>query len=379
MAQIIPLNSDGSAIVTVNTAAGLYKFVTKYNTIDNVWILDIVSPDDVPMIQGIALVPGCQNLLKGYGDIFEGYSLEVYCVAGTENRSTNSLGFSAQVVLFSPDETSFNTYPDAFSQYPPDVYSNIDPNITFIFLRVLPATASIPKEGGYATVTVYCSAPWTATSDNAAISINPPNGNGGTTVVKLIAEENSTAADIAATITFTSYYRSENVAVTQPTTTDLISITPATQTFVAAGESIEFALTSNGSWTVSCDESYFSVSPASGTGNATLLVTATENTGALRTSTLTGTCGMATDTCALTQDALVVPDCVPNSGGDPASVCYNSRNYDYDSDDSNYYYYNLRPPESDPPVTIKFYHSGDQKWYTFTDAEITGVSCGDCP
>lgn len=379
MAQVIPLTSDGSASVTVSTAAGVYNFLTRWNSLDNVWTLDIISPDNVPLVSGMALVPGTPNLLKGLGDLFDGYKLEVYSSAGTENRTTDSLGTSSQVVLFGIGEDNFSTWPDAFSQYPPDSFSVIDPNITFIFLNVLPSTVTLPPLGGSATVSVSCTAPWTATSDNAAITFSPMSSGGGRTDVMTISAPNNETGDITATITIVSGYRTETVTVSQAAYVDAVAISPTSYEFPAAGGSNNFSLTANSSWTASANDP-FAVSPASGTGDGTLYVTAPENaTGSTINGTLTVVCGTATATTALSQDSIPV-DCMPSLEGEtwtPYDVCYDRKTFIqglysagrllYVSVDSQYLSWVV----------------AEQSWY-FEDPDtheqilVTGVTCGAC-
>jgi hypothetical protein len=73
--------------------------------------------------------------------------------------------------------------------------------------------------------------------------------------------------------------------------------------FAAAGEQKSFSITSNTAWTVNSNESWCTVSPANGSNDATINVTATANTGAARAATITvsGTGVTGNKTIAVTQ------------------------------------------------------------------------------
>ena len=61
-------------------------------------------------------------------------------------------------------------------------------------------------------------------------------------------------------------------------------------------------ITTSLSWTASSSQSYFSVSPTSGTGNTALTVSAQKNTGGYRSGIISITSSAPTKTCAVDQD-----------------------------------------------------------------------------
>jgi hypothetical protein len=83
-----------------------------------------------------------------------------------------------------------------------------------------------------------------------------------------------------------------------------LSVSPATISLAAAANSTgTFSVTSNTSWTVADDQTWLSVSPASGSNNGTVTVTAQQNTGtAARTAVVTASAtGVSSQTVTVTQ------------------------------------------------------------------------------
>jgi len=84
-----------------------------------------------------------------------------------------------------------------------------------------------------------------------------------------------------------------------------LSVSPTSVNVAAAANSTgTFNITSNTSWTVASNQSWLSVSPTSGSNNATVMVTAQQNTGASRQATVTvSATGVSPQTVTVTQAA----------------------------------------------------------------------------
>jgi hypothetical protein len=82
-----------------------------------------------------------------------------------------------------------------------------------------------------------------------------------------------------------------------------LSVSPTSLSFGSSAGTQSATVTSNVSWTVSADQSWITVSPASGSGNGTFGVSAAANTGASRSGTVTVSGGGLTATIAVTQSA----------------------------------------------------------------------------
>jgi hypothetical protein len=84
-----------------------------------------------------------------------------------------------------------------------------------------------------------------------------------------------------------------------------LSVSPASVSVAAAANSTgTFNITSNVSWTVSSNQTWLTVSPASGSNNATVTVTAQQNTGSARSATVTvSATGVTSQTVTVAQAA----------------------------------------------------------------------------
>lgn len=107
----LPLTNAPASRVTVNTGSGTYAFVT-YFAPHGAWLMDILTSQGEPLLIGLALVPGVDNLLKGHGDLFAGVRMQIECDPGTFNDTATSLGTTTRVLWFTADETNPIIYPD---------------------------------------------------------------------------------------------------------------------------------------------------------------------------------------------------------------------------------------------------------------------------
>jgi len=72
----IPITPDGERFVTMNVGPDTFIFRTYFASgQDDHWLLDIQDSQGSPLVSGINLVPGVDNLLKGHGDVLDGYQL----------------------------------------------------------------------------------------------------------------------------------------------------------------------------------------------------------------------------------------------------------------------------------------------------------------
>ena len=90
-----------------------------------------------------------------------------------------------------------------------------------------------------------------------------------------------------------------------PPVGDNLTVSASSLSFAAAGENKTFNITSNKSWTVTSSETWCTLSPASGSNDGSVTVTAAANTGSSRTATITvkATDNSVTRTVAVTQAA----------------------------------------------------------------------------
>jgi hypothetical protein len=86
---------------------------------------------------------------------------------------------------------------------------------------------------------------------------------------------------------------------------DSLTLGNDTVKFVSTGGTKNVTLNSNRSWAVSNTAGWLSISPMSGSNNGTLQLTATSNTGAQRSTTVSVTAGSNTKTIVVVQDGFV--------------------------------------------------------------------------
>lgn len=104
MPSIIPMSSAGERTVTVNVGPDVFIFRTYFVAgQDDHWMLDIMDAQEKPLITGVNLVPGVDNLLKGMGDLLEGYQLHLLVESGSE-KDMDALGNTMSLVWFNPGE-----------------------------------------------------------------------------------------------------------------------------------------------------------------------------------------------------------------------------------------------------------------------------------
>ena len=104
MPSVIPMTPDGARRVTVEVGGKRILFRTYYSAgQEGQWLLDLYDTDNTPLITGIALVPGSDNVIKGQGDILNGYQL--YVLTFTEYyKRPDALGNSLILLMYAPGE-----------------------------------------------------------------------------------------------------------------------------------------------------------------------------------------------------------------------------------------------------------------------------------
>lgn len=100
----IPITADGERIISVNIGPEIIMFRTYFVCgPDRHWLLDISDSQETPLITGINLVPGVDNLLKGMGDTLDGYQLHLLVLSGSE-KDLEAPGNTMALVWFNPGE-----------------------------------------------------------------------------------------------------------------------------------------------------------------------------------------------------------------------------------------------------------------------------------
>ena len=104
MPLLIPVTSAGSRRARVRVGSDILVFHTYYvSGQSRHWLLDIQDDQERPLITGINLVPGVDNLIKGRGNVLRGHQLHVLAKKGTETN-LDALGNTMALIWFKPGE-----------------------------------------------------------------------------------------------------------------------------------------------------------------------------------------------------------------------------------------------------------------------------------
>ena len=137
-----------------------------------------------------------------------------------------------------------------------------------------------------------------ANQRNSSQTFTLPAGIANTTMVDAFT---NASVNLGASITLSAYqYR---VFKNATTGTNTLTVSTDNVSFSSAAGSQNVSITSNVSWTVTDNQTWITVSPASGSNNANIAVSVTANTGTARTGTVTVTGGGITRTIAVSQSA----------------------------------------------------------------------------
>jgi len=183
-------------------------------------------------------------------------------------------------------------------------------------LTVSQSTLSFGSGASSSAIAVTANVSWTVTDNQTWLSASPTSGsNNGSFTVSATANTGSASRTGAVTVTGGGLTRT--IAVTQSgTTATTLTLSTASLALGSAASSGTFAITSNTSWAVTDDQSWITVSPTSGSNNATVTVSATANTATTsRTGTVTVSGGSMTRTVAVTQAG--------QTGGGTGGTCPN--------------------------------------------------------
>ncbi|KAB2638633.1 MAG: BACON domain-containing protein, partial [Verrucomicrobia bacterium] len=133
---------------------------------------------------------------------------------------------------------------------------------------------------------------WSVSSDQVWAVVSPASGSGNATVTVTCAA-NPNAATRSATITVGT----QTCILTQAAAPAVTTIPATASAAYPANSTASLAVTSNTTWSASSNQTWAAVSPASGSGSATVTVTCAANpNAATRSATIT----VGTQTCILT-------------------------------------------------------------------------------
>jgi len=141
------------------------------------------------------------------------------------------------------------------------------------FFELDKTTLSFEIEGGSQNIAISSNGNWTVSNNADWLIVSPQSDNGNGTVI-VTASENETFEARETTLTFSSETKTVTVEIAQRAKEFYLELDKTTLLFEAEGGTQNISVSSNENWTISNDASWITVSPQSGNGNATVIVTA---------------------------------------------------------------------------------------------------------
>ena len=175
-------------------------------------------------------------------------------------------------------------------------------------ILVSPATLEADAAGGDLSVDVTANSPWTVSvpADGSWAAPDAASGEGNKKVTFTVAPNTAFEAR-SVDVTFTAQDKKATVKITQAAPAPTLEVNPFAVTAAAEGASFEINVESNAPWTFTVAENWITVEPASGEGNAKVVLTVAESDSRqVRTAVVTvkETVGNTEKTVNVSQDAL---------------------------------------------------------------------------
>lgn len=172
-------------------------------------------------------------------------------------------------------------------------------------LNVNPTTISVGSPAGTTSFDINSNVDWTIMVSETWLSLSQSSGSNSETIA-VDYELNSSTSSRMATITIkgSSGVADQVIVVTQAGAAPILQVSPVTINVSADAGTTAFNITSNVSWTVTENATWLSVTPSTGTGNATVTINYDANpTSQNRSTTITisGAGGVADQTVIVTQ------------------------------------------------------------------------------
>ena len=202
-----------------------------------------------------------------------------YTIANTAESWLHLQSHDATAVTFSVDENNTGDERTAILTLRSKLYSGVSASIS-IRQKIANITATSEKlyfghTGASQTIEIQSEVSWTATS-TSWISVSPQSGEAGKTQVTISVPENASVLGRDGSVYFTvaDNNRVEVPVVQQGVT---LNVSPEDITFSSFMGSQSVDVESNDKWTVTAKPDWISLDKTSGSGNATLQATTTEN------------------------------------------------------------------------------------------------------
>jgi Viral BACON domain len=177
-------------------------------------------------------------------------------------------------------------------------------------LSISPGSTNYTEAGGATNISITASTQscaWTATSPAGWVTVGPASGAGSGSVTVTAGVNSGSARNANVTIA------GQTLVVTQDAASPCtFSLNPTSSNYTQAGGALNVSITASSqscAWTASSPAEWVTVSPANGTGNGSITVTAAVNNGSARNANLT----IGGQTFTATQDVLIVAPAIPTT------------------------------------------------------------------
>lgn len=207
------------------------------------------------------------------------------------------------------------------------------------YIRVTPfGTITVQASETYKDFSIECSTSWQVTTTASGVTFSQSSGSGNGTVRVTFGANSGSARTIPLTFSTTngsSKTASATISQLAPSSASL-SVSPTSLTFTSASGNNTVGVTASTTWYVAVSHSWIT---ATVVNSSQLRIAVSENTGSLRTGTVTVTCGDKTATITVTQagsSSLEVSSMTAALGSDNGSTAqitvYASRAWDVNPD-----------------------------------------------
>ena len=146
------------------------------------------------------------------------------------------------------------------------------------FLKVKPNTVTLDSHRDSTTIKVSSNVKWKIIGACSWLEVSPTSGSGDA-VISITAQPNESDSwrsyDIA--IDGDSWRAYETVVVNQMPNPDFLSVYPSYVLLDVQGDSATIEVSSNIEWKITGNDSWLDVNPASGNGDAVIIITAQPN------------------------------------------------------------------------------------------------------
>lgn len=153
-------------------------------------------------------------------------------------------------------------------------------------LSVSPTSLDFTADGGVKTVNITSNTSWTASSNQAWVTVSPKAGTENDELTIKVSANTSTSPRNA-TVTISSGDTSKTIEIIQDGKSTTLSVSKTSLNFTEGGGSQSITVSSNESWTLASNQSWCTVSPSNGSNDGTITITVTANSSSARTAKVT--------------------------------------------------------------------------------------------